>query len=205
MEPIVGVVDVGGCGMSGSLKLRVTLLVTLLTVTVTTTGPAVDEVTVALATPLVVVRINVVGLSAVSVKFAFSVVVANSTAVPFGTATLFSVTVAVIVEMEPVNGAAVETVRAMLAPTGGCVPPVLPDPLPLVPVMGGGAVGDSPLQPAKSASSAMSARRMNRCVVCFMSTPVNSSSHPHGPGRERPSRRLETAAAVEAEVHRKSG
>ena len=85
-----------------------TLLVTLLTVTVTTTGPAADDVTVALATPLVVVRIKVVGLSAVSVKFAFSEVVANSTAVPFGTAALFCVTVAVIVEMEPVNGAAVD-------------------------------------------------------------------------------------------------
>jgi hypothetical protein len=119
MELIVGDVDVGGGVMIGSWKLSVTLLVTLLTVTVTTTGPATDEVTVGLATPAVVVRINVVGLSAVSVKFAFREVVANSTAVPFGTATLFCVTVAVIVAMELVNGAAVETARAMLAPTGG--------------------------------------------------------------------------------------
>src|SRR3954453_15582010 len=139
MEVIVGAVDGSTGGMTGSWKLSVTLLVTLLTVTVTTTGPATVDVTVALATPLVVVRINVVGLSAVSVKFAFSAVVANSTAVPFGTGALFCVPVAVIVEMEPVNGAAVVTVRAMLAPEGGCVPPVLPDPLPLVPVMGGGA------------------------------------------------------------------
>ena len=44
---------------------------------------------------------------------------------------------------------------------------------------------------------------MNRCVVCFMSTPVNSSSHPHDRlgGRAE----LETAAAVVAEVHRKPG
>src|SRR3954447_7206219 len=207
MEEIVGVVGVGVGAMTGSWKLSVTDFVTLLTVTVTTTGPATEEVTVAFATPLVVVRINVVGLSGVSVKLAFAVVVANSTAVPFGTGALFCVTVAVIVEVEPVNGAAVVTVRAMLAPVGGGVPPLLPVPfpLPLVPVMGGGAVGDSPLQPAKSASSAMSARRMNRCVVCFMSTPVNSSSTPTPSGREGPARRLETAAAVEAEVHRKPG
>ena len=62
------------------------------------------------------------GLSDVSVKFAFSVVVANSTAVPFGTGALFCVTVAVIVDVEPVNGDAVVTARAMFAPTGGWRP-----------------------------------------------------------------------------------
>src|SRR5205823_3879844 len=141
-------------------------------------GPAVLAVTVALATPAAVVLINVVGLSDVSVKLALRLVVENSTAVPFGTGALFNVTVAVIVEVDPVNGVAFDATSAMLAPTGGCVAP-FPVPVPLVPVIGGGAVGDSPLHPAKSAGSAKNARKMYRCFVCFMSTPVNSSSHTH--------------------------
>src|SRR5436305_9164790 len=130
IEVIVGAVDGGTGGTIGPWKFSVTLLVTLLTVTLTTTGPAVDDVTVAFATPAVVVRINVVGLSAVSVKFAFRDVVENSTAVPFGTGALFCVTVAVIVDVEPLNGDPDETARAMVAPTGGGVPPLLPEPLP---------------------------------------------------------------------------
>src|SRR4051794_2447958 len=96
MAVMVGDVGVGVGGMIGSRNVTVMLFVTLLTVAVTTTAPGADEVTVALATPLVVVRINVVGASAVSVKDAFAVVVANSTAVPLGTGALFSVTVAVM-------------------------------------------------------------------------------------------------------------
>ena len=115
--------------------------------------------TVAFATPLVVVRISVVGLSAVSVKLAFGDVVENSTAVPFGTGALFCVTVAVIVDVEPVNGGAVDDREGDARARRRRRAAMLPEPLPLVPVIGGGAVGDSPLQPAKSANSAMSARR----------------------------------------------
>ena len=84
--------------MTGSWKLSVTLLVTLLTVTLTMTGPATEDVTVALATPLVVVRINVVGRPRIGEDRVQWCTVENSTAVPFGTAVLFTVTVAVIVE-----------------------------------------------------------------------------------------------------------
>src|SRR5258708_7216756 len=183
MRLIVGVVGVGVTGMTASWKLIVMLFVTLLTVAFTTTGPAVLAVTVALAMPAVVVRISVVGLSVVSVKLALRLVVENSTAVPFGTGVLFCVTVAVIVDIEPVVAGFVDATSAMVAPPGGGVAP-LPVPVPVVPVMGGGAVGDSPLHPAKSAKSATSARKMDCRFVCFMSTPVNSSSHPHRPGPE---------------------
>src|SRR5258706_14292602 len=50
---MVGAVDGGTGGMTTSWKFSVMLFVTLLTVAVTTTGPATDEVTVALATPAV--------------------------------------------------------------------------------------------------------------------------------------------------------
>src|SRR5258706_536355 len=58
---IVGAFEGGVTGMIGSVNVSVMLFVTLLTVTFTMTGPAVLAVTVALATPAVVVLINVVG------------------------------------------------------------------------------------------------------------------------------------------------
>ena len=71
---MVGAFDGGIGGITRSWKFRVRLLVTLLTVALTTTGPAkIELVTVALATPLVVVldeRWSVV--PSVSVKFAFN-------------------------------------------------------------------------------------------------------------------------------------
>src|SRR5258708_14857736 len=52
---MVGAVDGGFCGMTASWKLSVMLFVTLLTVAVTTTGPAPDDRTVTLPHPLLVV------------------------------------------------------------------------------------------------------------------------------------------------------
>jgi len=90
------------------------------------TGPATEEVTVALAMPFVVVLRLSSDCQSV-VKFAFSAVVTNSPAVPFRYGALFCVTVAVSVDVEAVNGVVVVGSEVRLAPVGGgVVPPVPP-------------------------------------------------------------------------------
>src|SRR5438034_8206970 len=116
---MVGAVDGGGVMTGTSVNVICTLLVTLFTVTVTVATPALELVSTALATPLVVVRM--VFTSCVSVKVPTSVT--NSTAVPLGTGCPFWVTVALMVVTELVSGLGLETVRMMLAPTGGVTPP----------------------------------------------------------------------------------
>jgi hypothetical protein len=148
MPLIFGVVSTG-VGMTG-FDANVTFadFAVLPTVAVTVAVPTVDAVSVAVATPFVVIRITVCAFPSVNVPS----VVRNSTAVPFGTGAPFSVTVAVTTEVESTTGFGFDTVMVMLAPVvGGVVPPVL--------VVGGvvdvdGAVGDSPLHPPKMSTSA---------------------------------------------------
>src|SRR2546425_1109294 len=88
-----------------------------------------------------------------------------------------------MIEVELTTGVALEAVRVIDAPVGGVTPPLGVPP----PVVGGGAVGDSDLQPANITSS--SARRRNisfRCLKKIISAPVNSSSHPHPARQEHP-------------------
>jgi hypothetical protein len=117
---------------------------TLFTRAVTVALPGAPEVSVAEATPFVVVRIVV----AVPVSRKVPRFVENSTAVPFGTAVPDCETVAVIVVVDLITGVEFDTARTIVAPVGGGVP--LPPPPPGGAV-GGGAVGDSPLQPPNRA------------------------------------------------------
>jgi hypothetical protein len=86
---------------------------------------------------------------------------------------LFTVTFAVMVEVELMTGEGFETVRVIVAPVGGVVPPVGAPP-----VVGAGAVGDSDLHPAKIGSSTISAKISFRCLILIISAPINSSSQP---------------------------
>src|SRR5437867_9030138 len=73
-----------------------------------------------------------------------------------------------MIEVELTTGVVLEAVRVIDAPVGGVTPPLGVPP----PVVGGGAVGDSDLQPAKNTSS--SARRANisfRCLKSIISAP----------------------------------
>jgi hypothetical protein len=99
-------------------------------------------------------------------------VVVNCTAVPLGTGWPFSLTVAVMVEVELTSGEALVTVSVTLAPTGG---------VGWVLVVGGvvvGDVGDSPLHAAKSVSDINTANRTFRCFTSIISTPVIPLVHP---------------------------
>ena len=132
----------------------------LATIADTVAVPTRADVRVTVATPLVVVRITVWALASVNVpRF-----VSNSTAVPFATGWLFSVTVAVTVVLEFTCTVGFATVSVIAAVAGGVVPP------PTV-VVGGllvGAVGDSPLQPANTSTNAATAKRYLRCLnICI--------------------------------------
>ena len=79
------------------VKVTVAVFLTFATIADTVAVPAVAEVSVTVATPLVAVRIRVWLLPSVKVPR----VVSNSTAVPLGTGALVaSVTVAVMTELE---------------------------------------------------------------------------------------------------------
>src|SRR5713226_3297578 len=177
MLVIVGVVD-GGCGVTGCVEnVTVVDLDTLPTVAETVAVPAAAEVSVAVATPLVVVRIVVFAPVSVNVPR----VVVNCTAVPLGTFALFSCTVAVMMTLEFTSGFALETVSVMVALVGGVTPP--PGVVP--PGVNGGAVGDSALQPARISSNANTGKISFRCLMSIISTPVNSSIH-HSSGYAHP-------------------
>ncbi len=120
--------------------------VALFTRAVTVALPGTLEVSVAEATPFVVVRIVV----AVPVSRKVPRFVENSTAVPFGTAVPDCETVAVIVVVDLMIGVEFVTARTIVAPVGGGVP-LPPPPPPPGGAVGGGAVGDSPLQPPNRA------------------------------------------------------
>src|SRR5438132_4539176 len=98
-----------------------------------------------------------------------------------------------MIEVELTTGVALEAVRVIDAPVGGVTPPLGVPP----PVVGGGAVGDSDLQPAKNTSS--SARRTNisfRCLKSIISAPkllFPPSSSASG-----------ASTALHAEIHRHS-
>jgi hypothetical protein len=152
-EPNAGVtaVTVGGgtvgqsgghCGGAGLLNVTEIVFETLFTTACTVALPADELVSVIVATPFVVVRSA--DCAPVSLNVPMSVV--NSTAVPFGTGCPFWVTVALMTDGVLTSGLAGEAVSVTTAPVTG-VPPPLPD------VEVGGAVGDSPLQAAKSATS----------------------------------------------------
>ena len=171
MVEIVGAVLGGGGSIGEEPKVTVAVFETLFTVAVTVTAPADPLVSVAVATPLVVVLITEEPLAPVSVKE--PPVVVNWTAVPFTTGCPFWVTVAVITDVEFTSGLAFETVSTTLAPDGGV--------LGVVVVIGvvDGDVGDSPLHPAKIRSSATEVATKNfRCRMSIISTPVIRSSHP---------------------------
>jgi hypothetical protein len=92
-----------------------------------------------------------------------------------GTGCPFSVTVAVMTEVELTNGLAFDTTRVMLAPVGGVVGD---DGVVGVDGVVVGEVGDSPLQAANISSSAKTANKNFRCRMLIISTPVIPSSHP---------------------------
>src|SRR5438309_10897708 len=78
-----------------------------------------------------------------------------------------------MVEVELTTGEGFETVRVIVAPVGGVVPPVGAPP-----VVGGGAVGDSDLHPAKIGSSSITPKISFRCLILIISAPINSSTQP---------------------------
>src|SRR5262245_53626091 len=133
---MVGAVGGGGGGLSRALKVMSIVRTTLLTIAVTRTRPAAPVVSVTVATPFVVVLMT---LSPPPLRA--PALVENSTAVPFGTGWLLSVTVAVIVTLESTSGFVFVAVSTRLTPVGGGEPPGGDPP-------GGGAVGDSPLHAA---------------------------------------------------------
>src|SRR5438105_6959485 len=177
-EVIVGVVFGGGVVVGTVVKVTDVVLETLFTVAVIVAVPTLDEVSVAVATPPVVVRMVVF----VPVSENVPIVVVNCTAVPSGTAEPFCVTVAVTFTCELTSGLAFETVSAIVAPLGGVTPPGG-----TVEVVGGAVGDDSPLQPI-----IVSARRATRAISRMRSVVVFMSKPPTLPA-------LRAAGAVEAE------
>src|ERR1051326_7660110 len=161
-EEIVGAVRGSGGGTGCVENVTWIVFETLFTVAVIVSVPAVDDVSVALATPPVVVRMVV--FWPVSVKM--PPVVVNCTAVPSTTGCPPEVTVAVTTTLEVTSGVALETVRLIVAPVGGVTVP----PGGTVDVVGGAVGDDSPLQPIiVSARTATKAISTMRSVVVFMS------------------------------------
>src|SRR5260370_1042486 len=159
---------------------------------------------VAEATPPIVVLMSEARFGLLSEKLPKSV--ANSTAVPSTTGLPFTVTVAVMVEVDAANGVGFDTVRTTVAPTGGVTPP----PGVVVPGPGvAGAVGDdSPLHPASTSNSASSANISFCCPIFFMVNPPSASlTHPQRPQSRAAAhgrRWLGAAAAVNAKIKRKT-
>src|SRR5207253_10567588 len=110
MLVICGVRSGGGITTGFRLNVTVVVFATLFTVAVIVAVPAVDDVSVAVATPFVVVRIIVCAFASVKVPR----LVVNSTAVPFGTGWPFCVTVAVMIDDESTCGCALESLSAIV-------------------------------------------------------------------------------------------
>src|SRR5258708_3332375 len=204
MLVIVGLVDGGVIGTVWAWNLIWVCFETLLTTAVTVAVPGLGAVSVTEATPLTVVLISETRAGLLSEKLPKSV--ANSTAVPSTTGVPFTVTVAVIVDVDATSGVGFNTVKTIVAPTGGVTPPpggVVPPP----PGVGFGAVGDSPLHAASTSNSASSANISFRCLILIMVQPPSATlTHPQRPHPRAAStdwRSLCAAAAVKAEIKRK--
>jgi hypothetical protein len=158
-DVMVGAV-LGGVGpVVGARNVIVVDCEVLPTNAVTVYVPATVEVTVTEVVPPVVVLIVEVPAAPSSVRLVLFDT--NSTAVPFGAGWPPTVTVAVTVVELPATGLGLATASVIVAPVGGVEPPPGP-------VVGGGAVGDSPLHAVNSARTASSAITDLLCLILII-------------------------------------